>query len=254
MVKYDFSDKVVLITGGSRGIGRAIANKFSETGAKVFITYKSRVDHRYFKSRGIIYYKCDSANTQRIKTVINKIIGKFGRIDVLVYNAGITKDTLILRMRESDWDDVINTNLRGAFVFSREVCKSMVKNHRGKIIFIGSIVSFSGNPGQSNYVASKAGINGLARAMAKEFAPYNIQVNVVACGYVETDMTAALTEAQKQAILNYNEKRAPAKPDQVADFVAFLASDDSDLITGQVIPVEAKRLKKEEREHFKIKK
>jgi 3-oxoacyl-[acyl-carrier protein] reductase len=248
---HSFLNKVVLVTGGSRGIGRAIAVKFALLEAKVVITYKSKVDPNYFNSRGICYYQCDSANAAGITKLIETIEKEFGTIDILVNNAGITKDGLIMRMKEEDWDLVINTNLKGAFLFCRETAKIMIKNHFGKIINISSIVATVGNAGQSNYVASKAGMIGLTKVLAKELAAYNIQVNVLAPGFVETDMTAGLSEEQKKVIFNQQVKRKAAKPDKVADFAAFLASPDSDLINGQTFVVEATRLKKEEKIHFK---
>ncbi len=248
----NFNNKTVFITGGSRGMGRAIAEKFSMLGADVIITYKSKVDSNFFKRKKILYFKCDSSNSKRIKIVIDKVLKKFGKIDILINNAGITKDGLIMRMSEESWDSVINTNLKGTFLFTKEVLKSMIKNHKGKIINISSVVATTGNAGQSNYVASKSAMIGLTKALAKELSAYNIQVNVVAPGYVETDMTAVLTEEQKHAIFNKT-KKAPAKPDKVADFIAFLASDVSDLITGQTFIVEANKLKKEEIKHFQTK-
>ena len=246
-----FEKKVVLITGGSRGIGRAIAEKFALSGARVAITYKMRIDTRYFDSRGIKYFQCDSANSEQIIKTVESVFREFGTIDVLVNNAGITKDTLIMRMSEQDWDNVINTNLKGCFIFCREAVKVMIKNQKGKIINISSIVAMTGNPGQSNYVASKAGMIGLTKSLAKELSAYDIQVNAVAPGFVETDMTSKLTEEQRQTILSYGIKRKPAKPDKVADFILFLASPDSDLITGQTFIVEATFLKKDEITHFK---
>ena len=246
-----FEGKIVLITGGSRGIGRAIAEKFAQQNAKVIITYKSRIDPRYFDSKGIKYLQCDSSISENVIRTVESVLSTFGRIDVLVNNAGITKDTLIMRMSEQDWDNVINTNLKGCFLFCREVVKVMIKNQKGKIINISSIVATTGNPGQSNYVASKAGMIGFTKTLAKEISAYDIQVNVVAPGFVETDMTAKLTEEQKQTVLSYGIKRKPAKPDKVADFIMFLASPDSDLITGQTFIVEATFLKKDEIMHFK---
>lgn len=248
---YDFNDKVVFITGGSRGIGRSMAEKFAQLNAKVVITYKSRIDHRFFKPRNIHYFKCDSADAKRVKEVVQNVVKKFKRIDVLINNAGITKDTLIMRMSEKDWDSVIDTNLKGTFLFCKEAAKYMVKVHRGKIINVSSIVGTTGNAGQSNYAASKAGQIGLTKAIAKELSGHNIQVNAVAPGFVETDMTSVLSEEVKKTIFKATKTRA-AKPDKVADFVAFLASPDSDLITGQTFIVEATQLKKEERIHFKI--
>jgi len=246
-----FENKIVLVTGGSRGIGRAIAEKFRECKAEVIITYKSRVDTRHFDARGIKYFQCDAADSKRVIELVDYIVNEYGRIDVLVNNAGITKDTLIMRMTEQDWDSVVSTNLKGTFLFCREVVKSMVKNHKGKIINISSIVATTGNAGQSNYVASKAGVIGLTRSLAKELASYDIQVNAVAPGFVETDMTAKLTDQQKEAVLNFGIKRKPAKPDKVADFITFLASPESDLINGQTFIVEATHLRKDEIIHFK---
>ena len=248
---HSFENISVLVTGGSRGIGRAIAAKFAGQGAKVAITYKSRIDPNFFNPKGIKYYQCDSADGAAVVKVVESVEKEFGSVDVLVNNAGITKDGLIMRMKEEDWDAVVNTNLKGAFLFCRESAKIMVKNHFGKIINISSIVATAGNAGQSNYVASKAGMIGLTKALAKELAAYNIQVNAVAPGFVETDMTASLTEEQKAAIFNQQVKRKAAKPDKVADFVLFLASPDSDLINGQTFVVEAAYLKKEEKIHFK---
>jgi 3-oxoacyl-[acyl-carrier protein] reductase len=247
---YDFTDKVVFITGGSRGIGRAMAEKFAQLNAKVVITYKSRIDHRFFKPRNIHYFKCDSADGKRVKQVVQNVVKKFKKIDVLINNAGITKDTLIMRMSEKDWDNVIDTNLKGTFLFCKEAARNMVKVHRGKIINVSSIVGITGNAGQSNYAASKAGQIGLTKALAKELASHNIQVNVVAPGFVETDMTSILTDEMKKTIFKATKTKA-AKSNKVADFVAFLASEDSDLINGQTFIVEATQMKKEERLHFK---
>jgi 3-oxoacyl-[acyl-carrier protein] reductase len=246
---YDFKDKVVFITGGSRGIGRAMAVKFAELNAKVVITYKSRIDHRFFKPKNIHYFKCDSADAKRVKEVVQNVVKKFKKIDVLINNAGITKDTLIMRMSEKDWDSVIDTNLKGTFFFCKEVARNMVKNHKGKIINVSSIVGVNGNAGQCNYSASKAGQIGLTKSLAKELGSHNIQVNVVAPGFVETDMTSVLSEDVKKTILKTTKKKA-AKPNKVADFVAFLASEDSDLINGQTFIVEAIQMRHEERLYF----
>lgn len=246
---YDFTDKVVFITGGSRGIGRAMAVRFAQLNAKVVITYKSRIDHRFFKPKNIHYFKCDSADAKRVKEVVQNVVKKFKKIDVLINNAGITKDTLIMRMSEKDWDSVIDTNLKGTFFFCKEASRSMVKLHRGKIINVSSIVGVNGNAGQCNYSASKAGQIGLTKALAKELGSHNIQVNVVAPGFVETDMTSVLSEDIKKAILKTTKKKA-AKPNKVADFVAFLASEDSDLINGQTFIVEAIQMRHEERLYF----
>lgn len=246
---YDFTGKVVFITGGSRGIGRALAVKFSQLNAKVVITYKSRIDHRFFKPKNIHYFKCDSSDGKRVRQVVQNVVTKFKKIDVLINNAGITKDTLIMRMSEKDWDSIIDTNLKGTFLFCKEVARNMVKVHRGKIINMSSIVGITGNAGQSNYAASKAGQIGLTKAISKELAAHNIQVNVVAPGFVESDMTASLSEDIKNKIFKTKKVKA-AKPNKVADFVSFLASEDSDLINGQTFILEAAQLRKDERIHF----
>ena len=246
---YDFTGKVVFITGGSRGIGRAMAVKFALLNAKVVITYKSRIDHRFFKPRNIHYFKCDSADGKRVKQVVQNVVKKFKKIDVLINNAGITKDTLIMRMKEKDWDSVIDTNLKGTFLFCKEVARNMVKVHRGKIINMSSIVGTTGNAGQSNYAASKAGQIGLTKALSKELAAHNIQVNVIAPGFVESDMTSTLSEEVKDKIFKSKRVKA-ANPNKVADFVAFLASEDSDLINGQTFILEATQMRKDERLHF----
>jgi 3-oxoacyl-[acyl-carrier protein] reductase len=194
---HSFENNAVLVTGGSRGIGREIALKFYSMGAKVAITYKSRVDPHFFNPKGIKFYQCDSGNAKRTAEVVQSVAKELGSLDVLINNAGVTKDGLIMRMKEEDWDSVINTNLKGAFLFCREAAKIMMKKHFGKIINISSITAVYGNAGQSNYVASKAGMIGLTLAMARELAAFNIQVNVVAPGFVETDMTARLTRKQK---------------------------------------------------------
>ncbi len=249
---YDLTGKVVLITGGSRGIGRALADKFAQLGAKVVITYKSRIDFRHFKPRGIHYFKCDSADAKRVKQVVENVISKFGGVDVLVNNAGITKDGLLMRMSESDWDSVIDTNLKGTFLFCKHAAKSMVKKHSGKIINVSSVVGTTGNAGQANYAASKAGQIGITKALAKELGPYNIQVNTLAPGLVETDMISVLSAEVREKMYKMTGTK-PASPDKVADFAAFLASPDSDLINGQTFIVEASQLRKEDRKYFKNK-
>jgi len=249
---YDLTGKVVLVTGGSRGIGRALADKFAQLGAKVVITYKSRIDFRHFKPRGIHYFKCDSADAKRVKQVVENVISKFGGVDVLINNAGITKDGLLMRMTERDWDSVMDTNLKGTFLFCKYAAKSMVNRHSGKIINISSVVGTTGNAGQANYAASKAGQIGITKALAKELGPYNIQVNTLAPGLVETDMISVLSADVREKMYKMTGTK-PASPDKVADFAAFLASPDSDLINGQTFIVEASQLRKEDRKYFKNK-
>jgi 3-oxoacyl-[acyl-carrier protein] reductase len=248
---------VAIVTGGSRGIGRAIAIRLVSEGAAVAITYNSSPDRaedvisdiESMGGRGMAM-RCDVSKAADVEAFVAAAVQEFGKIDILVNNAGIANDKLIMRMTEEDWDSVIDTNLTGAFLCCREAAKSMILNHRGKIINVGSIVGVYGNPGQSNYVASKAGQMGLTKALAKELASRNIQVNTVAPGFVDTDMTATLTDSQVAAIENQGGRRI-AKPEKIAGFVAFLASSESDLITGQTFIVEATRTKRDEKIHFK---
>lgn len=248
---------VAIVTGGSRGIGRAIAIRLASEGAAVAITYNSSPDRAEevisdIESMGGagMAMKCNVAKSAEVEAFVEATVQEFGKVDILVNNAGISNDKLIMRMTEEDWDSVIDTNLTGSFLFSREAAKSMILNHRGKIINVGSIVGVYGNPGQSNYVASKAGMMGLTKALAKELASRDIQVNTVAPGFVETDMTAKLSDDQVDTIINTGGRRI-AKPEKIAGFVAFLASSESDLITGQTFIVEAIRTKRDEQIHFK---
>lgn len=238
-------NKIALVTGGSRGIGKAIAMHFAEEGASVAITYSSSPDLasevvKAIESAGgnAVAVKCDSSVPDEVIACINAVIERFTTIDILVNNAGITRDTLLLRMSESDWDAVLDVNLKGAFLFTKEVMKTMMRNRSGKIINISSIVGLIGNPGQANYVASKAGLIGFTKAVAKEIASRNVTVNCIAPGFVRTDMTDALKEEQKQALLNMIPLKRFSEPEEIAAVAAFLASGKSDYITGQVICVD----------------
>lgn len=240
----DFKNKVAIITGGSRGIGRAIAKVLASAGCSVVITYKSSsqqaqelIDEisKVSKSMAI---QADSSKFEDAQRVVDEVLKNFGKIDILVNNAGITKDNLLLRMSENEWDDVIETNLKGVFNFTKAVIKHMISQRSGKIINIASVVGLIGNPGQANYAASKAGIIGFTKALAKEVASRNIQVNVVAPGYVETEMTEKLSEEQKRKLLEMIPVKRVAKPEEIAYVVKFLASPESDYITGQVIVVD----------------
>lgn len=240
----DFKNKVAIVTGGSRGIGRAIAKVLGSAGGSVVITYKSsaqqaqEVVDEISKNSKAMAIQADSSKFEDAQRVVDEVLKNFGKIDILINNAGITKDNLLLRMSESDWDDVIETNLKGVFNFTKAVIKHMISQRSGKIINIASVVGLIGNPGQANYAASKAGIIGFTKALAKEVASRNIQVNVVAPGYVETELTGKLSEEQKKRLFEMIPAKRIAKPEEIAYVVKFLASSESDYITGQVIVVD----------------
>lgn len=241
----DLKGKVAIITGGSRGIGRAIAKALASAGCSVVITYKSSsqraqevVDEISKDGSKAFAIQANSAKFEDAQKVVNEVLKIFGKIDILINNAGITRDNLFIRMSESEWDDVIETNLKGVFNFTKAVIKHMIAQRSGKIINIASVVGLIGNPGQVNYAASKAGIIGFTKALAKEVASRNIQVNVVAPGYVETEMTEKLSEEQKKRLFELIPAKRIAKPDEIAYVVRFLSSSEADYITGQVIVVD----------------
>ncbi len=238
-------NKIALVTGGTRGIGKAVVLALAEAGADVAFTYRnskesadSIVSELHSKGKRAAGYQSDAADFAQANDIVQKVIQEFGRIDILVNNAGITKDGLLMRMSENDWDAVIDTNLKSVFSFTKAVCRQMMGQQAGKIINISSVVGIIGNPGQANYVASKAGVIGFTKSVAKELASRNIQANVVAPGFVETDMTEKLNEKQKEAILAMIPLKRIAKPEEVAGVVRFLASSDADYITGQVFCVD----------------
>ncbi len=239
------SDKrVVWVTGGSRGIGRAICLAFANADTHVYFNFSSATDAAVETEKLVTEAggtatgaQVNVASEKDVIDFVERILNESGRIDVLVNNAGITRDGLIVRMKETDWDDVLNTNLKGAFNCIKAVSKSMIKQRSGRIINVSSVVGVSGNPGQANYVASKAGIIGLAKAVAKELASRGITVNVVAPGYIETDMTASLTDKAIEAMVASIPLGRAGKAEDVAAVVAFLASDQAAYITGQVIHV-----------------
>lgn len=233
------------MTGGSRGIGKAIAIRLAEFGADVAITYarSSEAAEEVKKEIEGLGRKCksiqaDAVDFARAEEVIADIVDDWGKIDVIVNNAGITKDNLILRMSEEQWDDVITTNLKSVFNYSKAAAKPMMRNRGGSIINISSVVGISGNAGQSNYSASKAGIIGFTKSYAKELASRNIRANVVAPGYILTDMTGELDEKVLQGIKDETPLGRAGNPDEVADAVTFLSSDMSSYITGEVIRVD----------------
>jgi 3-oxoacyl-[acyl-carrier protein] reductase len=240
----DTERRTVLVTGGSRGIGRSICLAFARSDTDVYFNFSSASDaaaetEKMAAEAGghAVGVQVDVASEKDIAEFVKRILNETGRIDVLVNNAAITRDGLIVRMKEADWDDVLNTNLKGAFNCIKAVSRPMIKQRSGRIINVSSVVGVSGNPGQANYVASKAGIIGLAKAVAKELAPRGITVNTVAPGYIETDMTAAFAEEAKQAMVNMIPLGRAGTTEDVAAVVAFLASDEAAYITGQVIHV-----------------
>lgn len=234
----DFKDKVILVTGGSRGIGKAIAELFSNENGTVIVTYKNSIDENYFNSRKIQHRKCDVSQLKPVQELIESIIKEHSKIDVLVNNAGVTKDGLLMRMSEDDWDFVIDTNLKGIFNMTKAASRHMMSKRYGKIINITSIVAIMGSAGQANYVASKSGVIGFTKSVARELASRNILVNAVAPGFIETEMTDKLNEELKQNYLNSIPLKRYGKAQEVANTVKFLASDDSSYITGQTICVD----------------
>ena len=238
-------NKVALVTGGSGGIGSAIAIKLSEKGFNIAITYLSNekaakevveeVEKNNVKALAI---KADVSKEKDVEKIMEIINNEFKTIDVLVNNAGITRDNLLLRMKTEDWDKVIDTNLRSVYLCTKAVVRNMMKKKYGKIINITSVVGISGNAGQSNYSASKAGVIGFTKSVAKELGSRGINVNAVAPGFIETDMTSVLSEDIKDEMLKSIPLNRVGKPQDVANLVAYLSSDEADYITGQVIHVD----------------
>jgi 3-oxoacyl-[acyl-carrier protein] reductase len=237
-------DKVVLITGASRGIGKAIAQECVNQGAIVVFTYISSEEKAKAleaeltasggKAKG---FKSDAGKFDEAQQLVDAVVAEFGTIDVLVNNAGITRDTLLMRMTEEQWDEVMNTNLKSAFNLTKAVQKPMLKARKGSIINMSSVVGVSGNAGQSNYAASKAGLIGFTKSIAQELGSRNIRCNAIAPGFIETEMTAALDEKVVQEWRNSIPLKRGGSPKDVADATVFLASDMSAYITGQTLHV-----------------
>lgn len=225
--------RVVLITGGNRGIGYAIAQEFIASGHRVAVTVRTGTG-----PDGALAVKADVLDAASLDAAVAEIEAKLGPIEVLVANAGITKDTLLLRMSDQDFEDVINTNLNGVFRIMKRATKSMIKQRFGRVLLIGSVVGLLGSPGQINYSASKSALVGMARSLSRELGGRGITANVVAPGFIDTDMTADLSESQQKEYLARIPAGRFASPAEVAKVVAWLASDDAAYITGAVIPVD----------------
>lgn len=240
-MNLNFENKIVVITGGNRGIGKGITDLFVSLGARVYVLARSVDENKNDienKDVKVIYLKADIASYDDIQNVFSFIITTEKRIDVLINNAGITKDNLLLRMNENDWDSVIDINLKGVFNTCKAVSKQMMSQRYGKIVNIGSIVGQTGNAGQINYSASKAGLVGFTKSIAKELASRNVYVNLVAPGFIKTDMTDKLTEEQVKSYSENIPLKRLGSAEDVANLVAFLASDYSNYIIGQVINVD----------------
>ncbi len=241
----NLAGKFALVTGASRGIGKACALKLAELGADVAVNYSSSkekaeevVSQIRKMGRQAVAIKADISIQEEAEALVEDTIKYLGGLDILVNNAGVARDSLLIRMKEEDWTKVLETNLSSVFFTTKSASKYMMKKRQGRIINMSSVVGVSGNAGQANYAASKAGVIGFSKSIAKELAPRNILVNVIAPGFIETDMTDALTEQQKEGILSVVPLKQYGKPEDVANAVAFLASEESRYLTGQVINVD----------------
>ena len=238
-------NKVALVTGGTRGIGRAISIALASEGAHIAfsdiqIDQAAEETKEAIRSKGVkaMALQANVSDFQAAQRVVDDVIKEYGRIDILVNNAGVTRDNLLMKMSEEDWDLVINTNLKGTFNYCRAISRQMIGQRQGKIINITSVIGLIGNPGQVNYAASKAGVIGLTKTLAKELASRNIQVNAVAPGFVETGMTEKLNAQQREALLVNIPMKRTAKPEEIANVVVFLVSPAASYITGQVLCVD----------------
>jgi len=237
-------NKVAIVTGASRGIGKIIAQEMAKVGAKIVCVSRSELDIKNvsdsINNDGLtsIAIACDIANAEKFQDLVKTVVKKFGSVDILVNNAGITKDNLIMRMSDDDWNAVIDTNLKGAFNGTKAVTRHMMKQRSGRIINISSVVGLTGNAGQANYSASKAGLIGLTKATAKELASRSITANCIAPGYIETDMTDQLSDKIKDALIEQIPLKRIGQAKDVASAVCFLASDEAGYITGQTLTVD----------------
>jgi 3-oxoacyl-[acyl-carrier protein] reductase len=243
-MEVDLSDTTVLVTGGTRGIGRAIVDRFARAGARVAFTYRSStdaaealVDALDDQGTEALSLQGDVADPDVAQSHVDAVLDRWDTLDVLVNNAGITRDGLLLRLQEEDWDAVLDTNLKGVFNFSKAAYRPMMRQQGGSIVNISSVVGTTGNAGQTNYAASKAGVVGFSKSLAKELGSRNVTVNVVAPGYVQTDMTDELDADAREAILDAVPLDRLAEPAEIAESVLFLASPAADYITGHVLQV-----------------
>lgn len=241
----DFTGKTAVVTGGSRGIGRAVCLELAKGGANVVLCYAGNeaaaaetVSACEALGAKALAVKCDVADGEQVKALMDEAVKAFGRIDILVNNAGITRDGLLMMMKEADFDAVISANLRGTFLCMKAVARTMMKQRYGRIVNLSSVVGLRGNAGQVNYAASKAGVIGMTKSLAKELGGRGVTVNAVAPGYIATDMTAALPDAAREAMLSAIPAGRPGAPEDVAAAVAFLASEEAGYITGQVLQVD----------------
>jgi 3-oxoacyl-[acyl-carrier protein] reductase len=238
------SGKTALVTGAGRGIGRAIALALANAGCDIGVnSYSEKNSHQTAEEiralgRRAVELPGNVADGQCVKTMVAKCIEELGTIDILVNNAGITRDGLIMRMKDDDWDEVLDVNLKSAFLCCREVSRTMLKARSGKIINITSVVGLMGNAGQANYASSKAGLIGLTKSLAREFASRNVNVNAIAPGFIDTDMTTVLPEAEKAKLTERIPLQKLGHPQHIADAALFLASSLSDYVTGQVLTVD----------------
>ena len=237
--------KVALVTGGSRGIGRAIALKLAGEGAAVAINYAGNAKAAEEVKASIeaaggkaMVVQADVSSAEAVDAMVEAVVNELGGIDILVNNAGITRDGLLMRMKEADWDAVINTNLKGVFYCTKAVSKLMMKKRSGRIVNMASVVGLTGNAGQANYAAAKSGVIGFSKSIAKELASRGITVNMVAPGYIETDMTAVLSDKVREAMISTVPLARAGQAEDVAGAVLFLVSDMASYITGQVINVD----------------
>ena len=239
------SGLTAVVTGAGRGIGRACAAELAKAGASVALVArtKEQIEEAAAELSSLYGVKAkafcaDLADSEQIAELFKSVESEMGPVDILVNNAGLTRDGLLMRMKDEDWDSVINVNLKAAFLCSRAACRSMIKRRSGKIVNISSVVGIIGNAGQANYCASKAGLIGLTKSMARELASRGVCVNAVAPGYIETNMTAQLTETARKSILTKIPIGTPGSPEDVAQAVLFLASPAANYITGQVLQVD----------------
>ena len=247
-MKFSLNNKIAIVTGASQGIGKIIAFELAKSGAHVVCISRNKkaiesiVDKITINGGQASAFACDISDSVTFSEIIRKIIKENSRIDILVNNAGITKDSLLMRMSIEQWDDVINTNLKGAFHCTKAVLRYMMKNKFGRIINITSIVGLTGNAGQANYAASKAGLIGMTKSIAKEVASRGITANCIAPGWIETSMTEKLSEEVKSKFLSHIPVGRIGSPDDIANAVIFLASDEAGYITGQTITVDGGRI------------